>query len=157
MRARRRKLNADARDKVFGILGVLPETIRSEFPVDYSLSIKEVYVNVVDLLLSTTDRLDVIYWSHITETTALGHLVTFSASGDTTAEYRFLDERRKQLEISAMHLDIIISAHGIAVGTLCTTADYIMAFLHWRALLLNTLNADDSHGKHRTHFAAPYV
>ena len=91
MRACRRKLTFDARDKVFGILGVLPQDIRNEFPVDYNLSAKEVYINVVDYVLSTTDCLDVICeaihfplhtsavnlptwvpdWFHIPETTAL--------------------------------------------------------------------------------------
>ncbi|KAF2204156.1 hypothetical protein GQ43DRAFT_365222 [Delitschia confertaspora ATCC 74209] len=155
MRACRRKLSADARDKVFGILGLLPAEIRNEFPVDYSLSTREVYINVVDFLLSTTERLDIICesihfpihtssvnlpswvpdWSHIPETPALCNSYDFSAAGKTKANYRFLDERRNKLEISAIYLDTI-SAHGISVGTLCTLADYLMAFLHWRALLL---------------------
>ena len=162
MRACRRKLSADARDKVFGILGVLPEEIRTEFPVDYNLSVKEVYINVVDHLLFSTERLDVICesihfplhtssanlpswtpdWSHVPETTSLGRSFAFSASGETSAEYRFIDERRRELEISAIHLDTI-SAHGIAVGTLCTLADYLMAFVHWRALLLGIHSTDD--------------
>lgn len=153
----RRKLSADARDKVFGILGVLPEALRRDFPVNYSLSVKEVYVGVVDSILFTTQRLDVICesihypphtssanlpswcpdWSYVTETTGLGHLVRFSASGSTAAKYKFLDEpRRRQLQIHAIYLDTVV-AHGIAVGTLCTTADYLMAFLHWRAVLLD--------------------
>jgi hypothetical protein len=153
----RRKLSADARDKVFGILGVLPEALRRDFPVNYSLSVKEVYVGVVDSILFTTQRLDVICesihyppytssanlptwcpdWSYVTETTGIGHLVRFSASGSTIAKYKFLDEpRRRQLQIHAIYLDTV-SAHGIAVGTVCTTADYLMAFLHWRAVLLD--------------------
>jgi hypothetical protein len=160
----RRKLCADARDKVFGILGVLPEALRRDFPVNYSLSVKEVYVGVVDSILFTTQRLDVLCesvhypphtssanlptwcpdWNYITETTGLGHLERFSASGTTTAKYKFLDESTKrQLQIRAIHLDTI-SAHGIAVGTLCTTADYLMAFLHWRAVLLNFLDENTS-------------
>jgi hypothetical protein len=163
MRICRRKLSADARDKVFGILGLLPEATRSDFPVDYSLSVKEVYVGVVDSILFTTQRLDVICesihfppyanssnlptwcpdWSQITETTGLGHLVNFTASGSTTAEYKFQDEpSRRQLGIHAIYLDTI-TAHGIAVGTLCTTADYLMAFLHWRAILLDVATGDN--------------
>ncbi|KAF2806092.1 uncharacterized protein BDZ99DRAFT_395393 [Mytilinidion resinicola] len=157
MRACRRKLSADARDKVFGILGLLPEDIRNEFPVDYNLSVKEVYINVVDHLLHSTERLDVICesihfplhtssanlpswapdWSHVPETASLGRSFAFSASGETDAKYKFLDERRRELEISAVYLDTI-SVHGISVGTLCTLADYLMAFVHWRALLLGS-------------------
>ncbi|KAF2110640.1 heterokaryon incompatibility protein-domain-containing protein [Lophiotrema nucula] len=158
----RRKLSADARDKVFGILGLLPEVVQRDFLVNYSLSVKEVYVRVVDSILCTTQRLDVICesiyypphtssanlptwcpdWSYITETTGIGHLVPFSASGSTTAKYKFLDEpRRRQLQIRAIYLDTV-DAHGIAVGTLCTTADYLMAFLHWRAVLLDIGSED---------------
>ncbi|KAF2710666.1 hypothetical protein K504DRAFT_465738 [Pleomassaria siparia CBS 279.74] len=160
MRALRRKITSDPRDKVYGILGVLPQTVRSEFPVDLSLSVREVYIDVVDYLLSTTEYLDVICesihfpvhtnsanlptwapdWSHSPQTAALGSIYDFSASGTTRAEYRFVDERRNKLEISAIYVDTI-TTHGIAVGTLCTLADYLMAFLHWRALLVG--GADD--------------
>lgn len=156
MRACRGKLSSDARDKVFGVLGVLPEEIRNEFPVDYSLSAKVVYTHVVDYLLETTERLDVIResihfplyissaslpswvpdWSHIPVTTALRY-PNFAASGDTKAQHRFLDERRREIEISAIYVDTVKS-RGISVGTLCTLADYLMAFLHWRALLLGS-------------------
>lgn len=60
LRACRKKLSENPRDKVFGILGLLPETIQHEFPVDYNQSIKTVYTDVVDYLISTTERLDVI-------------------------------------------------------------------------------------------------
>lgn len=168
MRACRPKLTSDPRDKVFGILGILPEDTRAEFPIDYSLSVKEVYTNVVDYLLSTTERLDIIResihfpqpstngggtpllpswipdWSHIPgSSTSIP--TDLSASRDTKAEYRLLDSRRK-LEISAIYLDSV-STRGIAVGTLCTdVADYLMAFLHWRALLLGSNDADDDGG-----------
>jgi hypothetical protein len=159
----RRKLSADARDKVFGILGVLPEAVRMDFPVNYSLSVKEVYVGVVDSILFTTERLDVICesihypphtssanlltwcpdWSYVIETTGLRQLVRFSASGSTAAKYTFLDEpRRRKLQIHAIYVDTV-SAHGIAVGTLCTMADYLMAFLHWRAVLLDIVGQEE--------------
>jgi hypothetical protein len=60
LRACRRKLASDAKDKLYGILGVLPEETRKEFRADYSLSVKDVYTEVVDYLLKTTKRLDVI-------------------------------------------------------------------------------------------------
>ena len=166
MRALRRKTCSDPRDKVFGILGILSPYTRSEFPVDLSLSVKEVYINVVDYLLSTTESLDVICesihfplhtnsadlpswvpdWSHSPETAALGSWYNFSASGDEKAKYRFVDERRNKLEISAIYVDTI-ATHGIAVGTLCTLADYLMAFLHWRALLFGSGAAEDEYAE----------
>ena len=162
LRVCRRKLAADPRDKVFSILGVLPDEIRSEFPPNYSLSVKEVYTDVVDFLMTTTERIDVICeamhfpvmtsaqnlpsfvpdWSQIPQTASLGSSFSFRASGATKAQFKFLDERRNRLQLSAVYLDTIRS-HGVAVGTLCTLADYLMAFVHWRALLLGSHDAGD--------------
>lgn len=158
LRACRRKIASDAKNKLFEILGVLPEEIRNEFRADYSLSVKDVYTEVVDYLLKTIERLDIICdafhfsvhtnsanllsyvldWSHIPQTTAMGHKYSFLAVGTINASCRFLDERLNKLEISVVYLDII-RIHGTAVGTLCTLGDYLMAFLHWRALLLGSL------------------
>ena len=161
MCACRDKLTADPRDKLFGILGILPEHIRKEFTVDYGLSIKEVYYNVADNILHTTDRLDVICeaihfpihtsatnlptwvpnWDYITPISAMGRSFRFSAAGDSIADFEILKAGRK-LRISAISIGTI-DRHGIAVGTLCTLADYLMAFLHWRALLLGTIDKED--------------
>ncbi|KAH7350762.1 heterokaryon incompatibility protein-domain-containing protein [Rhexocercosporidium sp. MPI-PUGE-AT-0058] len=158
LRACRRKLASDPKDKLFGVLGILPEETRMEFRADYSLSVKDVYTEVVDYLLKTTDRVDVICdaihfpvhtgsanlpsyvpdWSHIPQTAAMGDKYNFTASRDKKANCKFLDERLNKLELSAIYLDKI-SLHGMAVGTLCTIGDYLMAFLHWRALLLGNL------------------
>ncbi|KAI1281447.1 heterokaryon incompatibility protein-domain-containing protein [Xylaria sp. FL0933] len=163
IRAYRRKLTSEPRDKVFGILGVLPEVVRKEFLVDYSLSVKEVYTNVVDFLLNTTNRLDVICesihfpkqngianlpswvpdWSQNPEITALGYSYRFNAADDTDADWEFPDpQRRNELEISAIYIGTVWK-HGVAVGTLCTSADYLMAFLHWRAILLDYTSFKD--------------
>jgi hypothetical protein len=161
LRACRRKITSDAKDKVFGILGCLPEEVRTEFQPDYNLSVKDVYTEVVDYLLKTTERVDIICdavhfpihtgshslpsfvpdWSHIPQTTSLGHIFNFSAGATTKAKCRFLDERLNKLEMSAIYLDHI-GMHGVAVGTLCTVSDYLMAFLHWRSLLLGSLKSD---------------
>ncbi|KAG9236158.1 heterokaryon incompatibility protein-domain-containing protein [Amylocarpus encephaloides] len=159
LRACRWKLASDAKDKLYGILGDLPEEIRNEFRADYGPSVKDVYTGVVEYLLKTTECLDVICdaihfpvhigsanlpsyvpdWSHIPQTAAMGHKYNFSAAGVTKSKCRFLDERLNKLEISAIYLDTI-DISGIAVGTLCTLADYLMAFLHWMALLLASLD-----------------
>lgn len=161
MRACRRKLTSEPRDRVFGILGVLPENVRLEFLVNYSLSVKTIYTNVVDFLLCTTERVDCICeaihfpkrtnnanlpswlpdWSQNSETTALGHTYEFSAAGNSKAQCKFLDKYRNELEISAIYI-ASIQQHGVAVGTLCTLADYLMAFLHWRALLLGSVSRE---------------
>ena len=145
-------------DKVFGILGLLPEEIRDNFKPDYSLSVRDVYINVVDYLITTTERLDVICqsihfpprhatttaadslptwapdWSHVPQTTTLGLSCDFKASGSTKARWSFRD-RRSKLAVSAVFLDVV-KARGVAVGTTLTTEDdYLMAFTHWRALL----------------------
>jgi hypothetical protein len=69
----------------------------------------------------------------------MGYKHHFSAAGTTKASCRFLDESLNKFEISAIYLDTI-SVDGISVGTLCTSADYLMAFLHWMALLMASLD-----------------
>ncbi len=66
---------------------------------------------------------------------------TFAAAGDTEAEFEFHDNERK-LEFSAVELGTV-DAMGVAVGTLCALQDYLMAFLHWRSLLLDVTNIDE--------------
>ena len=163
LRTCRRKFTAKPHDKVFGILGVLPEEIRRELMVDYDLSVKEVYIKVVDYILATTDRFDVIReaihyplhtgsmglpswcpdWSHIPDVKSLERLndfTPFAASGQTTAVYKPLDEHRK-LEISAIQLDEV-KGRRISVGTLTTLSENMMVFLHWRAMFLNHFKID---------------
>ncbi|KAI1119264.1 heterokaryon incompatibility protein-domain-containing protein [Nemania sp. NC0429] len=160
VRACRRKLASEPRDKIFGILGILPDAIQKLFTVDYNLSVKVIYTNVVDFLLNSTERLDVICesihfpkqtsitqlpswvpdWSQIPDVTALGYLYDYAAAGDTLAGYRLLGERRNELEVSAILVDTV-RTHGIAVGTRCTLADYLMAFLHWHAILMENISS----------------
>jgi hypothetical protein len=175
MRACRRKLSENPRDKVFGILGMLPQATQAMFPVDYSQSVKTVYIDVVDYLISSTEYLDVIResihfpvhvnttglpswcpdWSHIPEVSGLGPTHGFEASrdvnGPTKARYGFFNERRK-LQISAIKLDFVENT-GIAVGTFCGSQDYLTAFLHWRAVLLHELQIEDGHESHPMHKA----
>lgn len=169
MRRYRRKLSGDPKDKVFGILGVLPERIRREIRADYSLSVKDVYTNVVDILIHTTNRLDVICecihfprhdssanlqswvpdWSYMPEVGALGASYDFSADGRVKqAICGFEGRQRNKLRISAVYLDRV-KKHEIAVGTLCRSADYLMAFLHWRAMVLENFRRDDREGRTR--------
>lgn len=160
LRACRRKLSSDPKDKVFGILGVLGKEVRDEFAVDYGKSVKEVFTDVVDFLLTTTDDLNVICeaihfpvytssanlptwvpdWSYVPATSAisLSPGTKFAASRNEKANFELLRGRRNQLEISAVPLGSI-SWHGITVGTLCTLGDYLMAFLNWRALLIRDM------------------
>jgi hypothetical protein len=175
MRACRKKLSENPRDKVFGILGMLPEDVQQEFPVDYSQSIKTVYTNVVAYLIFNTDCIDIIResihfplhvnstglpswcpdWSHIPEVSGLGRNNGFEASrgkdGPTPARCNFYDERRK-LKISAIKLGVV-KATGVAVGTFCASQDYLTAFLHWRAILLHELKIEDGNASHPIHKA----
>ncbi|KAM0214756.1 hypothetical protein ACHAQD_008655 [Fusarium lateritium] len=165
LRTCRRKLASDPRDKLYGILGVLPKGIRDHFRVDYGLSVKEVYTGIVRFLLKETERLDIICeaihfpihsssinlptfvpdWSHIPQTSAIGFKYGFSASGETKAIWEFLDNRLNKLKISALEVDVV-KEKGVGVGTLCVLGDYLMAFLHWRALLLQNFEFQDEHG-----------
>jgi len=168
LRACRRKLASDPKDKLFGVLGILPEKVRNEFRADYSRSLKDIYTEIVDYILKTTESLDVICdaihfplhaglavfpsfvpdWSHIPQAASLSHWhdYGFKASGDTKAICRFLDERLNKLEISAISLGTV-KVRGAAAGTLCTWTDYLMTFLQWRAILLESTEKESEKGK----------
>lgn len=60
LRACRKKLSDNPRDKIFGILGMLPEDTRKELPVDYDQPVKALFIDVADLIISSTRRLDLI-------------------------------------------------------------------------------------------------
>ena len=163
MRACRNKLTAMPLDKVYGILGLLSERVRRDFPVNYKLSVKKLYIDVVDHILSTTQRVDVLResihfplhventglpswcpdWSYIPATKSLQSTTNFCASGFTKNEWKFSDQRRR-LEITAIELDTI-DVHGVAVGTLTDSADYLMAFLNWRTIMLDTIKKSHHH------------
>lgn len=158
MRACRRKLSSDPKDKIFGIQGVLSQRIRREIIVDYKLSVKDVYLNIVDILLQKTACLDIICesihfptymnnnnllpssvpdWSHVPSTAPIGMIHDFSASANSKTTASSVEKGK--LRISAIQLGRI-KDHGVAVGTLCTLSDYLMAFLHWRAMLLDAFD-----------------
>jgi hypothetical protein len=165
LRTCRRKFASDPRDKLYGILGVLPEHIQKCFLVDYRLTVKDVYTAIVKFLLIRTGKLDIICeaihfpihtsstnvptfvpdWSHIPQTSAMGFKYGFSASGDYQAICKFRDNRLNKLEISAIELDVVKNK-GMVVGTLCVLGDYLMAFLHWRALVLQSYEVLDEQG-----------
>jgi hypothetical protein len=69
-----RKLCSEPRDKVYGILGLLEPDQQSAFPVDYSISVREVFTNVVEDSLTDTHSLDIIR----TYGKSLSQLNTFS-------------------------------------------------------------------------------
>lgn len=60
LRACRKKVTENPRDKIFGLLGILPEETRKEIPVNYDQPVKALYIDVADHIISSTRRLDVI-------------------------------------------------------------------------------------------------
>jgi hypothetical protein len=141
----------DPRDKVYGILSMLSAYERSEFLVDYSLPVGHVFINVVDHVLSTTRRLDIIRssihlldhnatvklpswtpdWSYSPKVRPLGNqALPFSASGETDAKFTILG-RRKQLEISAVIVDTI-GPTGIELSSQIGIDNAVTAFFAWR-------------------------
>ncbi|KAI1084338.1 heterokaryon incompatibility protein-domain-containing protein [Whalleya microplaca] len=157
LRRCRSKLASNPQDKVYAVLGILPEEVRHGFRTNYIASLKEVYIYVVDFLLRRTRRLDVICeaiynstlptttnlpswvpdWSHIPAVQALGHRYKFSASRETDVQFTFsCPYRRTKLEITAIDLDTIWQ-RSIAVEPLSSIDNFLMAFLHWRAKVLD--------------------
>ncbi|KAI1735821.1 heterokaryon incompatibility protein-domain-containing protein [Xylaria scruposa] len=163
LRVCRTKLAAEPRDKVFGILGILSEDVRGELSPNYNASIREVYTNVVDVLLHTTRRVDIICdaiyypvhtstvklptwvpdWSLIPPTAALGFSYDFSAASDEETIFELIDLQRTKLKVAAIYIDVL-KVRGNALGTLCVLDDYLMAFLQWQAKPFVKLIADET-------------
>lgn len=159
MRTCRSKLSSDPKDKVFGVLGVLTERIRNEIKVDYSIPVKDVYINIFRTVVEKTESLDIIRdsthqhyannynlpswvpdWSHVwwySPITSSHPELPFSASANKRVVADF--KGRNKLKISAIPLGNI-KEHGTAVGRQCTVNDYLMAFFQWRASLLQCFN-----------------
>lgn len=65
----------------------------------------------------------------------------FAASKNSVADFKFLDlPLKRKLQIRAIYLGTV-GTYGTPVATQCTTADYLMHFLHWRAVFLKSLMA----------------
>lgn len=161
LRISRTKLASDPKDRVYGILGILPSEIRAELRVDYLLPVREVYVDAVKILLRS-GKLDVICesihfppqisnanlpswvpdWSYDPMVRSLASLpLSFSAGSGAYPSFfpltgeGFGSRTRSKLCITGVRIGTIRS-HGMAVNTHSRAADYCMAFLQWRALLL---------------------
>ncbi|KAK1831032.1 heterokaryon incompatibility protein-domain-containing protein [Podospora conica] len=158
----RHRLASDPKDKVFGLLGILPARIQREFPADYAMSVREVYTGIVDYLIKTTESLDVICeafsdnrynphglpsfvpdWSRTgpAGTQSIRSTNNYNAALGTKAECHFLDERLCFLEISTVYIDEVRS-HGMPGPAGTKPGDhYAVTFLQWRAMLLKALAA----------------
>lgn len=155
----RRKLSSEPKDKVYGILGVLSQRIRSKIKVDYNIPVKDVYIHIFRTVVEKTRSLDVLCdsihfpdytsnnqlpswvpdWSHITHVWPIATGRTFSASNHAAMDVEFTEKNK--LKMSAIPLGTI-SKYGVAVGTLCTVNDYLMAFLQWRACLSHAFDGE---------------
>lgn len=130
LHACRSKLASDPKDKVFGVYGIMTDEIRYHFNPDYGKSLREIYTDVVDYLLHTTRRVEVIChaihfppytsttgniptwvpeWSHVPQISALSSSFKYSAAEDTRARFNFVDEQRTKIQISAIYLDTVVS------------------------------------------------
>lgn len=161
MRLSRNKLATDPKDRVYGVLGLLPARIRREIRVDYRLPIKDIYIDIVEMIMMRSRSLDVLCesihfppqissaslpswvpdWSYDPTTQSLASFsLSFSASEALPAEHRYVEDgwdppRRNKLVFAGVRIGSI-SNHGMTVNTHSRAVDYCMAFLQWRALLL---------------------
>ena len=162
LRYHRWKSCADPRDKVYGLLGIIPQYEREEIVVDYNKSVVVVYINVVEHLLSTTRRMNIVCasihypvrqsierlpswapnWSNPSQREPLGYYnLNFSAAGITNATYAF-SERRKKLVVSAIPI-ASITVCGTPAHEIFSLDDILMAFFQWRMKFVAQFGYDD--------------
>jgi hypothetical protein len=147
----------EPRDRVYGLLGILSPFERSEFPVDYSRPVREVYIDVVDHLLTTTRSLDVICaainfpvhqninglpswcpdWSQRRRILPIWHRFRgFLAAGSSEPEFTFArNSKRRTLNVSAILLDKI-TVCGVPLSPPICKGALLMAFFEWRLKLI---------------------
>ncbi|CAN9214447.1 unnamed protein product [Alternaria alternata] len=118
----------DARDKVYGILGLLDPAISADIAPDYSLSDQEVYKNFMKSVIKRTGRLDEIAYvgTHVEKAWPswvpdwrlpfgrhhIQHLRSCSASGNEAMKVRFVEQGKNStlLVCSGLQVDIVDGA-----------------------------------------------
>jgi hypothetical protein len=116
---------ADARDKVYGILGLLDPAISADIAPDYSLSDQEVYTNFMKSIIKRSGRLDEIAYvgTHVEKAWPswvpdwrlpfgrhhFQYLRSRSASGNEAMRVRFVEQGKNStlLVCSGLQVDIV--------------------------------------------------
>ncbi|EXL93390.1 heterokaryon incompatibility protein-domain-containing protein [Fusarium oxysporum II5] len=146
------KLCRDPRDKLYALLGILPEKDQTQFQVNYKLDPRHVYTDIVDYLIAKTGSLDVICCASNPILTDNIHILPswvpdwsngsswrkplawnfnrrFNASKDTKSS-TYLSSRRRKLSITGIVLGTADYV-GIGLEHAPSTSAYLMAFLQW--------------------------
>ncbi|CAK7229387.1 hypothetical protein SCUCBS95973_007205 [Sporothrix curviconia] len=165
----RSKFATDARDKVYGLLGVLPDDVQKHIVPDYSLSIKDVFTKAAEYIILKRKRLDVLGnafhfpvhisplglpswvpdWSHISHMTPVDWPAgRFSASASTTSKADIDSQNHRVLSTWAIEVDQVVEP-GIPVCTINTVNNFILSFLHWYAMLQKHLRESNEAQKER--------
>ncbi|KAL1889267.1 hypothetical protein Sste5346_009022 [Sporothrix stenoceras] len=151
----RSRFATNERDKVYGLLGAVPEDVQKHIVPDYSITIKDVYTKAAEYIINGTKRLDIVGsafhfpvhitpmglpswvpdWSHISPMTPINWPVgRFSAGSKLDADVALDSQHHRVLSIRAITIDKV-ARRGIPVGTTNTVDEFIMAFINWFAML----------------------
>ncbi|CAK7218509.1 hypothetical protein SBRCBS47491_003528 [Sporothrix bragantina] len=136
----RSKFATDARDKVYGLLGVLPDDVQKHIVPDYDVSIKDVFTKAAEYIISNTKRLDVLGMDW-----PAGR---FSASASTKSKADLDSNNHRILSTWAIEIDRVVQT-GIPISTVNTVDNFIMSFMHWYAMLQKDLRDSDEAQKRR--------
>lgn len=159
----RSRFATNERDKVYGLLGAVPEDVQRHIVPDYSLTVKDVYTKAAEYIISGTKRLDIVGsafhfpvhmtppmglpswvpdWSHTSPMNPINWPIDrFSAGSKVDADV-FLDSQHHQvLSVRAISIDKV-ARRGIPVGTTNTVDEFIMAFINWFAILQGHIPKD---------------
>ncbi|KAH8646102.1 heterokaryon incompatibility protein-domain-containing protein [Xylariales sp. PMI_506] len=148
----RPKFVSDPLDKIYALLGVLPEQIRHHFIPDYNASPRKLYIDVVEYILQETRRVDVIChaihypphetslnlptwvpnWSDFNHQKPISRRVDVkhNAAGMVDTEFKLLGIDRNILRLGAIYIGKV-TKRGNPLGRLIRTEEVLMTFLHW--------------------------
>lgn len=152
----RSRLASDARDKLYGLLGILPAPVQQRFKPDYEFSPSELYIDIVQYVLETTGCMDIICstpglsgqpkllklpswvpdWSQsmsffpIYENSSFCFGSLFCASGSVYGQFELVGNTRSKLRMRAIHLGSV-RASGVVLPELTSHLEVVMALINW--------------------------
>ncbi|KAF7541829.1 hypothetical protein G7054_g187 [Neopestalotiopsis clavispora] len=136
----RRSLTSDPRDKLYGLLGILPNHIWERFQPDYESSPEKLYIDIVEYSLETPSLLKLPSWvPDWSQTTTFSPLwrptkswngSRFRASGSFGQEAQLLGDARRKLKMKAIYIGSVTTL-GVPLPEILNQHTTVLALIDW--------------------------